>query len=217
MGDSKQIRIYVLLTAIFMFMAIVVAFIPDKDVYTEINPESIVKELNQKASVSADELAKIIMSGDTRINIIDIRSEEEYNKFSLENAINLPINKLIEKNKRAKFVNSDIISPEFGKTILYSNGDVLSSQAWAILKRLNSKNIYFLDGGLNKWVETIMRPQAPDMSFATKKELEIYYLRRAASMYFGGGAAVESSTNQSSTPKKAVKKRKKAEEDEGGC
>jgi 3-mercaptopyruvate sulfurtransferase SseA len=42
------------------------------------------------------------------------------------------------------------------KTIFYSNGDVLSAQAWTICTAAGYQNLFILKGGLNEWFEKVM-------------------------------------------------------------
>ncbi len=219
MTEEKQRKIYMFFTAIFVIMGIILLFVPDKKVDNELSPRSVIKTYNHSdAYISTDKVAKLIMEGNPILQLVDVRSKEEFNKFSLEGAINLPLTELFKRDKRNRFVYSDVLKPESKITVFYSNGDVQAAEAWALAKRLHLKNVYMMEGGLNGWVETIMRPQAPDVNTATPKDYAQYSFRKAASAYFGGGTAVAGSASSSTPTKKApIKKKKKAVEEEGGC
>ena len=74
-----------------------------------------------------------------------------------------------------------------------------------------------MQGGLNHWVETIMKPKAPDF-MASDKDLATYEFRKGASMFFGGGgAAVSGASSAAPAPAKPIIKRKKKEAGGGGC
>ena len=70
-----------------------------------------------------------------------------------------------------------------------------------------------MKGGLNEWVETIIRPVAPAET-APETAFEQYNFRKAASMYFTG-AKMDVSKDQKA--KVVFTKRKKAAVAAGGC
>ena len=72
-----------------------------------------------------------------------------------------------------------------------------------------------MKGGLNTWIETIIKPKRPKQT-ASQKEFELYNFRRTASMYFGGGT-VSSPAAEGNTPAPVIKKKGVKKEEEGGC
>jgi len=160
---------------------------------------------------TTDEVANAIINSDPSIILIDLRSPEEFAKFSLRGAINIPMEKLLDD----EYV--DILNQDVYTNVLYSDGSLKSSEAWLILRRMGYKNNHVLRGGLNEWVETIMRPKKPDF-MASDEELAQYEFRKAASAYFGGGgAAVAAGSTDAPAPAAPVIKRKKKEAGGGGC
>ncbi len=218
MTKEKQIRIYILLTALFILMGFIMLFIPDKKVDRQLSPRSVVKIYNHgSAYYSPDRVAQLIMEENPVLQLVDVRSSKEFEQFSLEGAINIPLDKLFKRDKRNRFVNSDYLKPDKNITIFYSNGDVKATEAWVLAKRLHLNKVYILKGGLNNWVQSIMRPQAPDINTATPKDYAQYSFRKAASSFFGGGSTVASSEADKKVTKKAPVRKKKAVEEEGGC
>jgi hypothetical protein len=71
-----------------------------------------------------------------------------------------------------------------------------------------------MSGGLNRWVETILKPMPPEQT-APSEEFALYDFRKGASMYFGGGGAIEVE-EQSAVPVTPVRKKKK-QVISGGC
>jgi len=218
MTEEKQRKIYMFLTAIFVFMGIILLFVPDQKEDKELSPRRVLKEYNQgTANYSTAQIAKLIMENNPKLQLVDVRSEKEFNEFALQNAINIPLSELFKREKRNRFENSDILKPTKKITVFYSNGDVLSAQAWTLAKRLHLNNVYIMKGGLNEWVKTIMRPAVPNINTATPHDYALYSFYKAASIYFGGGSSVASSTSSTPAKKTPVKRKKKVQEDEGGC
>jgi len=158
--------------------------------------------------MTTDELARRLMSDDPTLTLVDLRTSTEFNKYSLDGAVNIPLVELLDD----KYV--DVINQDVQTVVFYANSSDLSAKAWMLTKRLGYTNNYILRGGLNHWVETILRPREPKET-AVRSEFELYSFRKAASAYFGGGSATGESTV--AKPKAAPIKRKKKEAAGGGC
>ncbi|MCK5846545.1 MAG: rhodanese-like domain-containing protein [Bacteroidales bacterium] len=158
--------------------------------------------------VTTDELARKIMSDDPTLTIIDLRSKTEYDKYSLSGAINIPLENLSEEKYE------DVLNQDVRTVIFYSNSSDLAVKAWMLTSRLTYKNIFILQGGLNRWVETILKPKPPKET-ALRTEFEMYSFRRAASSYFGGGSTVGETTIKKKVALPIKRKKKSAAG--GGC
>ena len=200
------------LILIMLIGAVIVAVLPRQEkIDKEICPYKLVdKATYADKYFSTDEVAKAIINNDPSIVLIDLRSPEEFAKFSLRGAVNIPIEKLLD-DEYVDMLNQDVYT-----NILYSDGSLLSSEAWLILRRMGYKNNHVMAGGLNRWVETIMRPQKPDY-MASNEDLATYEFRKAASAFFGGGSAVTAGASDAPAPAAPVIKRKKKEAGGGGC
>ena len=133
----------------------------------------------------------------------------------MPNAINIPLADLLTKDKEGDYVWGDYINQDVMTNIFYSNGEIYSSRAWVICTRLNFKNNYVMNGGLNNWFATIINPEAPDEN-STIVENDLYQFRLGAKQYFLGGSTVVQPTNTPTNTTAPTKKKKVAEE-EGGC
>jgi rhodanese-related sulfurtransferase len=211
-------RGYILLSIFLIGIPVLLLILPDKSTTAELKPELLLNEvINDNRFVSTDFVAEKIINGDPHILLIDVRSPEEYNKFKLKNAINIPLTDLLNKDENGNLVWEYIVNQDVNLNVLYSNGTVYANQAWMLLRRLNFKNNYVMEGGLNKWVETIMMPKKPETD-DNENAFALYEFRKAAALYFGGGgtssAISENETNSGvSIPVKKEKKEKK----QGGC
>ena len=187
---------------------LVLSFSNVKHADRQIDAEELLLTVNRSQNYySVDKVAEGIISKDPLLMLIDIRTEEEFNKFSLPGAINIPLKNLLNPE------NKDYLDQEVYNVVLYSDATTDASVAFMMCKREQYKNIYIMRGGLNEWVEKILRPTPPE-SFDVV-ELEKYEFRKGAKAYFLG--ADTSSEESAAKPKKkmVVKRKKKAVS--GGC
>lgn len=116
-----------------------------------ISPARLMTHLEDKASyLSVDQVARLLVTEDSAVRIIDLRSPEEYNQVNIPGSINVPYKQLLD-NDPGSFLGDPGI-----KKIFYSNGDFDSNFAFTIANGLNYKNIYVMKGGLNEWFNTVM-------------------------------------------------------------
>ena len=182
--------------------------LPDRQGSEETGPEELLESVVDGSwFVSTDDVAEEIISGDPTIRLIDVRTPDQYAAYSIPGAINIPVADILQPEWQ------DLLALDGMNFIFYSNSDLLASQAWLICKRKGNENIAVMKGGMNRWVETILQPEAP-LSTAPGEDFALYQFRVGASIYFGG--AKEISTEITSEPLPMVRKKKKTVT-EGGC
>lgn len=200
-------RNYLILTALMLLLAVGTFFLSKGNEHKQIEPDKLLWEIIQPTRyVSTDQVAKRIIQKDPSLELIDVRSAEEYNKFSLPNAINIPLDSLVNANKLDYFGIKGL------NAIFFSNDDIYADQAWVITKRLGFGSTYVMKGGLNKWIETIIQPKKPAEE-ASSEAIKTYEFRKGAQLYFTG-AKVETSITKE---KVVIQKRKKTAVAAGGC
>ena len=200
-------RNYLILTALMLLLAVGTFLLSKGNEHKQIEPDKLLWEIIQPTRyVSTDQVAKRIIQKDPSLELIDVRSAEEYNKFSLPNAINIPLDSLVNAN------NLDYFGIKGLNAIFFSNDDIYADQAWVITKRLGFGSTYVMKGGLNKWIETIIQPKEPAEE-ASSEAIKTYEFRKGAQLYFTG-AKVETSITKE---KVVVQKRKKTAVAAGGC
>ena len=200
---------YLFLSALLVTLGVIMVFLPEKKYSEEVKPESLLLELTDDTRyVSTDQVAHHLIEGDPQVQLIDVRTADEYAKFSLPGAINIPLDSILTETAEA------YLSQEGMQTIFYSNGTVYASQAWMLYRRKAFEGIYIMKGGLNQWVETILKPTAPRAT-APAEAFNLYETRLAASRFFGGGSAVTSPSGSKAPRPKVKRKAKKAAK--GGC
>jgi sulfur-carrier protein adenylyltransferase/sulfurtransferase len=161
---------------------------------------------------SPDELAEKLVAKDPSIQLIDVRSQDEFEKYSLPGAVNIPLSDLLNE----QYI--DLLNQDVKMNILYSNGSIEANQAWMITRQLGYENNYVLEGGLNYWVETIMNPEKP-ASTAPSEEIARYDFRAAAGAALGGGGAVQLSapSGTGAGAKPAIIRKPAKKKASGGC
>jgi rhodanese-related sulfurtransferase len=203
-------------------MASGLLFLPDMKQKTQIPAETFLNDIHSNNRyLSTDEIAKRIIDGDPILFIVDVRTSEEYDIYSMPGAINIPLQDIL-KDDWAGYLDQNILD-----IIFYSDDDIDSEQAWALCKQLGYTNLYVLEGGLNHWFSTIMLPPKP-ADLAPSEDFDLFDFRTGASLYFGSGYQIIKTTVKPVAPKAkapTVKKEKKKlpvkkkvkREAEGGC
>lgn len=201
-------KTYIYLTVLILVLSAGIFFLPERDNSKSITPEELMWEVVQPTRyVTTDQVAAMIIEKDPTLMLIDIRSTDEYEAFSLVGAANIPLDSILVDEYQ------EYLGIEDMNTVFYSNDDIKSDQAWVIARRMGYKNIYVLKDGLNCWIKTIIQPERPAET-ASQEAFELYSFRKGASMYFTGAELQESESDKSGI---TVKRKKKTAVAEGGC
>ncbi|MCF7823569.1 MAG: rhodanese-like domain-containing protein [Candidatus Marinimicrobia bacterium] len=196
-----------------IFLGVVIAMVPENTTKPyKLTAEQMLVEVQGAAEmVSTDEVAQWIISKDPSLQLIDVRNPDEFQKYHLEGAVNIPLSVILNDEYR------DILDQGVKMNVLYSNGTLNSHQAWMILRQLGFRNNYVLQGGLNYWFDTIMNPQAPSI-YSPDEEFAKYDFRKAASGALGGGgSAVVTAPAQGTAEKPKIVRTQKKKAPAGGC
>lgn len=206
-------RIELIIFAALLLGGIVAVFLPNTEPYPHVIDESeLVYEINKEGRyISTDEVAQAVMESDPSFLLIDIRTPEEYAKYTIDGAINIPYNKVMEEG------NVDYFNQDVYTTVLFSNGSTLADQTWLRLRSYDYQGNKVLKGGLNEWYKTILNPTKPKDTELTTELQKQYLFRKGASVFFTGVQIVGATpTKKSKKSTKPIVKRKKKEVS-GGC
>jgi thiosulfate/3-mercaptopyruvate sulfurtransferase len=99
--------------------------------------------------IEPEELADRLMTGETDLLVVDVRSVQEYERFHIRGALNIPIPRLAERLD--PYRNQGLI-------VLYSNGMTHPAQARDSLSRLGYENVYILTDGLAGFIQRCLKP-----------------------------------------------------------
>ena len=198
---------------VLLFLGIIILFIPENAArsFTERNEHRLYKEiLNKERLMPAEEFAYRIMNDSRSIEIIDLRSAEDFNEMSFPNALNINLEEL------SSGVYSKYIDQDSRKVVFVSNGGVKASKAWQYAYRKGYDNIYVLEGGINNFIKEIfynMPLDSNEYDFARQYE---HRFKTKAALFFREGKAVEmqpaerKERSKSAVPKVSV-------QSAGGC
>ncbi|MBT3216869.1 MAG: rhodanese-like domain-containing protein [Candidatus Marinimicrobia bacterium] len=200
------------LTAVLLGFGLIIAFVPENTTKPfRLTASEMLNEVQYGSElIHPDELAEWLINNDPSIQLIDIRSRDEFQNFHLDGAINIPLNQLLD-DEWVDFLDQDI-----KMNILYSNGTTRAHEAWMISRQLGYENNTVLMGGLNYWTETILNPNKPK-STSPDDEIAKYEFRKGASQYFGSGGISKTTSTKTKITKPKIKQRKKKKAPEGGC
>jgi rhodanese-related sulfurtransferase len=212
-------KVFFFLAVLVLAVAGVLLLLPNVQRQKLSPPQAFLNEINSNNRyLSTDEIARRIIDEDPTLYLVDVRSADEFDTYSLPGAVNIPFENLLDSEWADK-LNQDVLD-----VIFFANDDIYAEQAWALCQQQGFSNLYVMAGGLNKWFATIMLPEQPS-ELASSEELELYSFRTGASIYFGSGTVevpvvVEVEVEEEPKPveKKQIPVRKKVKvEDEGGC
>ena len=198
---------YLFLTILMLALAVGTLFLNKEKEYEQIKPDELLWDIIQPTRyVTTDQVARMIIAKDPTLELVDVRDAKQFGKFSLPNAVNVPLSDILKPE------NQDYFGIPGVKVVFYSNDDIRADQAWVITKRMGYNETYVMKGGLNCWIETIIQPKEPEET-APYTEFEKYQFRKGAKLYFTG-VKVESSVKKAEVK---IKRRKKATMASGGC
>lgn len=202
-----------LLALIIIPLGIILAAVPaDKTKRFRLSADELLQEAGAGAQfISPDVIADMLVQKDPSLQLIDVRTPEEFEAFSLQGAINIPLSNLLSDEF------TDILNQDARMNVFYSNGSVTANEAWMLTRQMGYKNNFVLEGGLNYWFGNILSAQAPSQT-SPNEEFAKYDFRKSASAALGGGGVVAAegaaTAPKAAKPAVASKAKKKPA---GGC
>ena len=186
------------LLALFIIpMGLIIAAVPqNKTKPYKLTAEQLLSEVNTRTQyVTPDAVADMIIKKDPTLRLIDVRSQDEFEKFSLQGAINIPVTDLLSEKY------TDILNQDVKMNIFYSNGTLAANEAWMVTRQLGYNNNFVLEGGLNYWFDAILSPKKP-ASTSPDEEFARYDFRKSAGAALGGGSAIQPAQDKSAASSK---------------
>ena len=144
-----------ILASVLIPLGMIIAAVPENTTKPyKLSAEELLNEVKEQLQfIHPDQVADMLINKDPSLQLIDVRSIAEFEKFSLPGAINIPLENLLSEDYE------DYIDQDVKLNVFYSNGSTSANEAWMITRQLGYENNYVLQGGLNFWVETIMNPE----------------------------------------------------------
>ncbi len=203
----------IILSGLIILMGLIIAAVPQNTTLPyKVGVEKMLEEIkNGTQFILPDQVADMIIKKDPTLQMIDIRSKDEYEKYHLPNAVNIPLDDVLSEEWKETLDQDVMIN------VFYSNGNTKANEAWLLTRQLGYNNNYVMLGGLNFWVETIMNPKAPATT-SPDDEFAKYDFRKGASNVLGGGSLIENSNIQDAPEAKPpIIKRREKKAVKGGC
>jgi rhodanese-related sulfurtransferase/uncharacterized membrane protein YedE/YeeE len=140
---------------------------PDNsDRWESIAAENQVKLDERKVQIAAAELLNLMHDSKLKIIPLDVRPEQYYNQFHLHGAVHLPLDQVLEKATDLQFELANTVF------VVMSNDEAEATEAWKILKAESVPNVYILEGGINKWLDTYASDSFREENRIRLRELE---------------------------------------------
>ena len=173
-------RKYAVLAALLVVLALGLVILPKNKERKEVDPEILLQSIAEKSRyLSVDVVTHRIIESDPTLMLIDLRPAEEFKKFNLPGAVNIPADSLLTPS------TGELFSMPGKDKVLYANSDLLAEKAWLICSRYSRSRVYIMKGGLNEWFNTFMMEQ-PVATTASSAELDLRNFRNAARQFFTG-------------------------------
>jgi rhodanese-related sulfurtransferase len=120
----------------------------NEDRWQSIAAESQARLDQRDVQISPAELLKYMNDSKIKIIPLDVRDERYYNQFHLHGAVHVPLDEVLDKAPEFQFELANTVF------VTMSNDEAVATEAWKILKAESVPNIYILEGGINKWLDT---------------------------------------------------------------
>ncbi len=176
--SSSRLRQYIILALLPFAVMSVVSFLPGR---TDIIESRIAEAKRQQTCVfkeiSADKLASEIVNHYYQLNIIDVRSPEEFKEYHLPMAINIPFEQIMDRQWESLF------KQRMKTNVFYADNDTLVKMACLKAKFIGKSDNMILKESSEDFRKMFFELEMPTGNIS-KHELEVYTFRSqsAASM-----------------------------------
>ena len=141
-------------------------------------PDKLLSDvLNKDASFTVDQVAEFIIREDNTVQLIDLRSPEEFRKQAIPGAVNIPFPEFINKDPEIWLGNKNV------RNIFYSAGDIGSDYALVYARGLGYDNSYVMAGGVTEWIRTVMETKFTGDRITARENALFETRRRAGEMF----------------------------------
>ncbi|MDD4143684.1 MAG: YeeE/YedE thiosulfate transporter family protein [Prolixibacteraceae bacterium] len=167
-----QLRKRYIAAVILLFAVLTtVAFIPGRN---DIIKMRIAEARRQQTCVfkeiPADKLANEIVNNYYKFNIIDVRPEQEFEKYHLPMAINIPFGKMMELQYQSVF------RQRLKTNVFYADSDTLVRMACLKAKYIGRSDNYILKESVGEFREMFFEAEPPPPN-ALKSQIDLYNFR----------------------------------------
>jgi rhodanese-related sulfurtransferase len=144
-----------IITSILLLLGALLVFLPLTGKYTlHAKPRMVLASvLDEKNTFTADQVARFVVTEDSTLQLIDLRTAEEFRECNIPGSVNIPYAEFLKRDP------SPYLDDPGMHHVFYSNDDLNASYAQTLAVGLGYSNCYVMKGGLNAWYETIMNSE----------------------------------------------------------
>ncbi|MGE5383823.1 MAG: rhodanese-like domain-containing protein [Omnitrophica WOR_2 bacterium] len=189
-------RNYIILAAIAIVLAIGILLMGNNEPQGNKAGTAEDVSIRQSRFVSVDQVTNRLIQEDPSIVLIDVRPSEQFKKFAIPGALNIPLDSLLTPSSLEFFSRKGM------DKVLYSNADIWSNHAWLMLQKHKITSIFVLQGGANEWYSSILQSKEPPATAPIESQ-NTYSFHQAAYQHFYGSPLASTANGQlnTSTPK----------------
>jgi len=143
--------LYYGLTGLALIMALSAFALPERrqSLLAEVNDSNFVNGY-QVDAMDCDELAFNLVDKDKNLQIIDMRSQKEFDAMNLPNSTRLTLENLFEKNAHK------LLTVRHKQNVFIANDEATEKKAAVLAKELGYSEIFILKGGLDQFRKDIL-------------------------------------------------------------
>ncbi len=117
--------------------------------WAQISPQKEAALAAREVQIHPGELLQSLKDDQLSVTLLDIRSESDYNQFHIEGS------NLVSKDELLPLSRDFLANPAPNNIyVLMSNDEKSATDAWRLLTAESVPNVYILEGGINKWLQT---------------------------------------------------------------
>jgi len=193
---------------LLIVFAAIAWIIPDRQrTLSELSPTQMIEMLKSGDQfLSCDQVARYLVNENPGIQLVDVRPSAEFLSSHIPGSINIPFEEILNPDWSGYLDDPSITS------ILYSNGNTHSSEAWVLCTQIGYRNVKVMQGGMNEWYKVVMESEFSGGRISAA-ENALFEVRYRARDYF---TTMNSLPDSLKTVFLEVKKKKEAEL-VGGC
>jgi rhodanese-related sulfurtransferase len=141
-----------IITSILLLLGALLALLPLSGRYSlHARPSHVLAAvLDENNSFTPDQVARFVVTEDSTLQLIDLRTPEEFRECNIPGSVNIPYAEFLKKDL-APYLDDPGM-----RHIFYSNDDIMASYAQTLAIGLGYKNCFVMKGGLNAWYASIM-------------------------------------------------------------
>jgi len=166
-------------SALLLILSLVLALLPlTANRSFSLKPEKLLSEvLKDDVAFTVDQVAEFIVREDNTVQLIDLRSPEEFRKQAIPGAVNIPYPEFIRKDPETWLGNKKIMN------IFYATGNREADYALVYARGLGYENSFVMEGGITEWITTVMETKFEGERITARENALFETRRRAGEMF----------------------------------